>query len=275
MGECFLYGTRGGGSVVDGTGLNILYGGERPETAEENTIWIGSSEAASGACVLSPNAPEGKPGLVWIKTGTSGLSVTIPGPANVVLCLRDALLYQDDSWTPIAEAGIYRDGNWLLFCESYLMLYKSGNVYADTTGGYSDTLPFLDVVYNYSPSFGSDSVFFDSHYRGQKFMISKNRLVLDRYSKLVVDWYVSQVTEEDPNNTLAVYVLDSTRKNAVAQLFYGPLCPRKTDVLDISGLEKNKEYYIAVSTNVNTPMVGNLPSTVAMTGYLYSLELQV
>lgn len=268
MGVCFLHGMRGGSSAADGTGLNILYGEERPETAEENTIWIGSSEAASGSCVISPSAPEGVQGLVWLKTGDSGLFVTTQGPAKAVFYLWDALLYQDGSWTPIAEAGIYQNGAWILFCESRLVFMENGIRHSEITGGFTGGGVYADFDTS-TPTYYNDRVVFASHTTKRDMMCAVNRFILDRYSKVVVDWYVVRSIASKPNDTLALSVFDVTKEKIIATVTYGPQSPRKKDTLDIKDL--TGEYYIAV----HSVALSSSTSEIQMSAEVYSLELQV
>lgn len=268
MGECFLHGMRGGGSAAGGTGLNILYGEERPETAEPETVWV-STTKGSGAYVLSPEEPEGEEGLVWFQTGDSGLSVTMEGPVKAVFHLINAYVYLDGSWTFMAEAGVYRDGAWISLCESYLKLYDNGNKFGDTTGGFGCVGNYGNVTGPVSPSYMADHVHFVSHTGNKDMMCTVNRVILDRYSKLVIDWYVSMALASKPSSTLALTVYDVTKKNVVASLQYGGASPRRKDTLDIKNL--TGEYYIAVHATA----FASSTSEVQMSADVYALELRV
>lgn len=266
MGTCFLHGMRGGGSAVGGTGLNILYGEERPETAEPETVWV-STTKGSGAYILSPEEPEGEEGLVWFQTGDSGISVTMESPVKAVFHLLNAYIYLDGSWTFLAEAGVYRDGAWILFCESYLKLYDNGDQCTDITGGYTGGGYYANYPTT-TPIYNGSNVYFAASSSQRVIMCTVNRLILDRYSKLVVDWYVKSVCSSFPNDNLSLFVYDITKKKVIATLAYGPQAPRKQDALDIKDL--TGEYYVAISS---TSMSSS--SSDRMTGYVYSLELRV
>ena len=271
MGECFLHGMRGGGSAASesGVGLNILYGGERPQTAEPDTIWV-STESASGVYVLSPNTPEGEEGMVWFQTGDSGLSVTMQNPVKAVFLLMNAFVYLDGKWTFMAEAGIYKDGAWILFCEAYLKLYDAGDQCTDVTGGFYYPSNFIDTYTNDEVEFRDDCVYFQSRPGRHQLLCPKNRILLDRFSKVVVDWYVPQTSSTNDSESLSLTVTDWSQKNALANLNYGPVSVRRKDTLDISNV--TGECFIAVRSRVTS---STSSAARHMQGYVYSLELRV
>ena len=268
MSECFLHGMRGGGSAASGTGLNILYGGERPITAEPDTIWV-STDAASGDYVLSHSAPEGEEGLVWFQTGDKGLSVTMQSPVKAVFLLINAFVYLNGEWTFMAEAGIYKDGAWSLFCESCMKLYDAGDLCTDNTGGFNQDT-YLDILNMHAPEYRDDCAYFESQTDSLPSMCTNKRIVLDKYSKLVVDWYVEQGCPQFPDVTFTLTVLSTDKKQKMAEINYGVADIRRTDVLDVKDLKG--EFYIVVRSRVYCARESD---AVTMKGYLYSLELQV
>lgn len=272
MSACFLYGAAGTGA--SGTsepivGLNILYGGERPQTAEPDTVWV-STASASGAYVIAPSAPEGTEGQVWFQTGDGGLTITMQSPVKAVFPLINAYVYRNGEWKFIDEAAIYKDGTWILFCERCLKLYEPGDLCTDVTGGYNNDEPVYDLTGLIPPVYREDCVVFESAPNNLPYMVTNKRLVLDKYSKLVVDWYVEQNALPNTELSLSLTVFDIRKKTKLADLSYGGADIRRTDVLDIKNL--TGECYISVRSRVYSNGGTKYPN---MKGYLYSLEMMV
>lgn len=267
MGVCFLYGMRGGEAAPSG-GLPFLHGGERPETAEENTVWVGT-ESASGTYTLSAKEPEAEleEGFVWLQTSGNGVSVSMKRPVNLSFYLKDAYIYQGGDWTRLTQVCAYTKGSWKDVFKSSLMLYEPGNVHNEVTNAYDSSLPFLDAEAGYGPDMQPKGAHFTAYKSGNTIMRVRNLLALDGYTQLIVNWHVISATSPDPNKTLKLVVVDKEKKNILAQLEYGPVGERKTDILDLSLHQKNQEYYIAV-------MSFAYDASTALDAYVYTLELR-
>lgn len=277
MGHCFLYGNQAGKAAAPSTpstpvvsdpvsGLRLLYGGTRPETADPGTIWVPSAKA-TGAYILAADQPEAEEGLVWLKTSSTGPSVTMKRPIYQVFHVVNALIYLDGTWTIMPEAALFNSGAWSVLFNSSLVLLKSWDKCTSVTGGYTSQLPFLDATSGLLADMQSEYPNMYSSSVGTVFMRTVNSFTLAGYNKLLVTWEVTRVNDAYPNDTMALVVLDSTKTKAVAELPFGGLAAKRTDVLDISGLDKGQAYYIAVYSlkNVDNP---------ALKGKVYSLELQ-
>lgn len=267
MGICFLYGNRTGGrSAEPAAGIAILHGGEKPETAEPGTLWIDTEDTWENY-IFSPAAPAGTAGLLWIRTGIAGETLSLQTPIAAVFLLRGAYVYKDGAWASVAEGDVYTETGWKTFCTKTVSLYDSGTVNTAFTGGFTSEGTFLTFKDFIEPDYQPDNVYFESTSKNTHLMCTVNKLVLDEYSKLVVDWEVLQNTPGSPTTSICVTVADSTRGKSVAQVDFGAHGDRRTDVLDISALKG--EFYIGVRSRIFTS------ASTPMKGRLYSLELQV
>lgn len=127
MGQCFLYGTGGGGS-----GVRVVIKAEAPTNPRENTVWV-KSDTAGKKYVFAEVEPEAaEEGLLWLSVTGKGIITTARVYSGGKWVLVDAYMFISGQWVPIASSW---NGT----------LYYNGNQYTDVTGGWTG-------ANSYSPS---------------------------------------------------------------------------------------------------------------------------
>ena len=126
------------GEIQTGYELNftVVGGTTEPENPTENTIWVSTDQAITG-WVFSHNLPDSpSEGMVWIVNGISGVhefdAVT---DVSLRVQVESVKQYIGGAWV-VKTTEVYQNGVWN---ETILNLYKYGNEYVSTTGGWEKT----------------------------------------------------------------------------------------------------------------------------------------
>nr|DAF68054.1 MAG TPA: hypothetical protein [Caudoviricetes sp.] len=118
MGQCFLYGTGGGGS-----GVRVVIKAEAPAYPRENTVWV-KSDIAGKKYVFAEAEPEAaEEGMLWLSVTGKGIITAASVYSGGKWVLVDAYMFIGGQWVPIASSW---DG----------VLFENGNQYEDITGGW-------------------------------------------------------------------------------------------------------------------------------------------
>lgn len=118
MGQCFLYGTGGGGS-----GVRVVIKAEAPANPRENTVWV-KSDTAGRKYVFAEAEPESaEEGMLWLSVTGKGIIST-------------ARVYSGGKWV-LVDAYMFIGGQWVSIASSWNgVLFENGNQYEDITGGW-------------------------------------------------------------------------------------------------------------------------------------------
>lgn len=126
------------GAIQTGYELNFTVAGgtTEPENPTENTIWVNTDQEITG-WVFSHNLPDSPfEGMVWIVNGISGVhefdAVT---DVSLRVQVESVKQYIGGAWV-VKTTEVYQNGVWN---ETILNLYKYGNEYVSTTGGWEKT----------------------------------------------------------------------------------------------------------------------------------------
>lgn len=106
----------------------------RPESAQENTIWINSDLTPTSVCFQNeaPSAPES--GAVWIMQGAQSHAPFVPAEGcDFKLYPVSVRQYSGTEWMDIAQAESYIGGAWR---DWGVHLYDAGSEYEGFTGGW-------------------------------------------------------------------------------------------------------------------------------------------
>lgn len=134
MAKGFKHGS-GGSSVTTSLNFKVVGGTSSPSNASENTIWVNTDEAIT-SWVISPVEPVSpEEGMVWIESGSSGVSFNALKKNGIMLYPLSAKQYVDGAWANKA-ALVNQDGKWSNFSSEALYLYMQGDVFESVTGGY-------------------------------------------------------------------------------------------------------------------------------------------
>lgn len=119
MGQCFLYGTGGGGS-----GVRVVIQAEAPTNPRENTVWV-KSDIAGKKYVFAEAEPEAaEEGLLWLSVTGKGI-------------ITAARVYSGGKWV-LVDAYMFIGGQWVPIASSWNgELFENGNQYEDLTGGWT------------------------------------------------------------------------------------------------------------------------------------------
>lgn len=119
MGQCFLYGTGGGGS-----GVRVVIKAEAPTNPRENTVWV-KSDTSGKKYVFAEAEPEAaEEGMLWLSVTGKGIITAAKVYSGGKWVLVDACMFIGGQWVPIASSW---DGT----------LFYNGNQYTDVTGGWT------------------------------------------------------------------------------------------------------------------------------------------
>ena len=126
------------GAIQTGYELNftVVGGTTAPANPTENTIWVNTDQAIT-SWVFSHNQPESpSDGMVWIVNGVSGVNeFDAVSDVSLRVQVESVKQYIGGAWA-VKTTKVYQNGVWN---EIILNLYKSGNEYVGTTGGWSNT----------------------------------------------------------------------------------------------------------------------------------------
>lgn len=124
--------------ISTGVALNfqVVGGTSAPANPTENTIWVNTDQTIT-SWVFSHNQPANpSEGMVWIVNGISEVhefdAVT---DVSLRVQVESVKQYISGAWV-VKTTKVYQNGVWN---ETILNLYKSGNEYVGTTGGWSNT----------------------------------------------------------------------------------------------------------------------------------------
>lgn len=118
MGQCFLYGTGGGGS-----GVRVVIKAEAPANPRENTVWV-KSDTAGKKYVFAEAEPESaEEGMLWLSVTGKGIITAASVYSGGKWVLVDAYMFIGGKWVPIASSW---DGT----------LLSGSNQYTAITGGW-------------------------------------------------------------------------------------------------------------------------------------------
>lgn len=270
MGMCFLYGTgKAGASDAGGMKLTLLCGGDRPETAERNTVWV-DAEEATGEYRLCANEPEGKEGLLWLCTLDWGVRLILNEAFPLVLMLSSAKVFHEDVWTTVDHCDVFTEKGWQTVVEPALKLYHRGDLCKHVTGGWNSTPPIVGVTTLSQPEYLEDSVYFQSDTTNSMAMCTNNMIAVDGYKSVTVDWSVESTTSSDPNMSLFLTFLDEAKKNKIREFAFGPAGPRRTDNFSLGDLTGS--YYIAM--RLRTYHATNATEAQKLKAHFYGVQLE-
>ena len=118
MGQCFLYGTGGGGS-----GVRIVIKAGAPTNPRENTVWV-KSDIAGRKYVFAEAEPEAaEEGLLWLSVTGKGI-------------ITAARVYSGGKWV-LVDAYMFIGGQWVSIASSWDgRLFDNGEQIEAVTGGW-------------------------------------------------------------------------------------------------------------------------------------------
>lgn len=129
--------------VMSGVGqklnFSVVAAESRPASPGENTLWVKTS-AMSTWC-FSSLVPEAQEGLVWICTGSGGISFNALLSKSLLLRPTGCAVYSGGVWTA-CQAEIYQQGEWkALFYASVSVTYPEGAACVCSKGELSISAP--------------------------------------------------------------------------------------------------------------------------------------
>ena len=129
MGQCFLYGTVGGGS-----GMWVVIKAEAPTNPRENTVWV-KSDTAGKKYVFAEAEPEAaEEGMLWLSVTGKGIITSASVYSGGKWVLVDAYMFIGGQWVPIASSW---DGR----------LFDNGDQIEAVTGGWvGNSQTFIDTT---------------------------------------------------------------------------------------------------------------------------------
>lgn len=171
MGACFLYGQSGG------AGINFkVVGGTVQPQGKENLIWVNTSTPIS-IWVVSTFQPESAfDGMVWIVNGTEN-GINILKKNAIGLFPSGCRMYRNGKWEAV-ESFLFRNGEWVQFSRTELILFRGGVLNPDF-GGFGDATiaeSYIQVIAHGDSSSGTA----ESHS-----VTSGNAVDLTYYNKFV------------------------------------------------------------------------------------------
>ncbi len=268
MGDCYLYGSSGGGKTAqrENIGITILRGTDRPNKAENNAVWLDTDQADTDL-VISQLRPEGAEGNVWLQLQDDGTPILLPGPPKVELPIRFAHVYKDKAWQRL-EGWLYTAKGWNQFCSRFDgRLYETGDTCDIFSGGwvfeeYKKTYIYGDAKWQ-PGSLLEDRIELHSTTDNPVILGTKLKIPVSGFSKLNIDW---QLLENCNTSNTNIRISLSTGLDAIStvvqQMSIGKDFERKTDQMDISSL--HGEYYISLRI---------APALAGIRGAIYSITL--
>ena len=191
------------GAIQTGHELNftVVGGTTEPENPTENTIWVNTDQAITG-WVFSHNLPASPfEGMVWIVNGVSGVhefdAVT---DVSLRVQVESVKQYIGGAWV-VKTTEVYQNGVWN---ETILNLYKYGNEYVSTTGGWDKTNSankyntYMEIAQATSDGY----VYSNMH--------TKNKVDLTRYTVLNVRMKTAKTSSHEFKTQIAVSSSPST-----------------------------------------------------------------
>lgn len=125
-------------SISTGAALNfqVVGGTTAPANPTENTIWVNTDQTIT-SWVFSHNQPNSPTeGMVWIVNGVSGVNeFDAVSDVSLRVQVESVKQYIGGAWV-VKTTKVYQNGVWN---ETILNLYKYGNEYVSTTGGWEKT----------------------------------------------------------------------------------------------------------------------------------------
>ena len=265
MGTCFLYG-KNANAFGTRKGLTILRSEIRPEEALPNTVWV-DAEAASGEYLLSANEPEGKEGLLWLRTGDGGVQVILDGSFPLVLLLSNAYVFHDEKWSAVNQCDVYTETGWETLVEPPMRLYSYGELCEKVSGGWSTA----DKICNnpsFAPEYLADRVFYTSDTTRYAGIFTNEMICVDDFRSVTVDWSAESATDSFPKMTLYLSFLDDTKQKKLAEFEFGSPGERRVDHFSIG--ELTGSYHLSVRVR----STHSAASTQKLKANLYMLQLE-
>lgn len=212
MGDCYLYGKRGGGKTVqpENIGITVLLGGTRPDTAENNTVWLNTDKTDTDI-LISQFRPDGEEGNIWLQLAEDGTRILLPGPPRVELPILYAYVHNGKIWQRL-EGWLYTANAWKQFSAPFDgLIYKDGDTCDDFTGGWGfDEYKNSSISSTAAWQPGSlleDRIELCSTTDDPVILGTKQKVPFSGFSTLYVDW---QLLENYSTNTTSIRLVLST-----------------------------------------------------------------
>lgn len=189
--------------ISTGVALNfqVVGGTTAPANPTENTIWVNTDQTIT-SWVFSHNQPNSPTeGMVWIVNGVSGVNeFDAVSDVSLRVQVESVKQYIGGAWV-VKTTKVYQNGVWN---ETILNLYKYGNEYVSTTGGW-ETLNNANKYNNYM--FVREAVSDDYKYSN---VHTKNKIDLTQYTVLNVRMKTAKTSSHSYKTQIAVSSSAST-----------------------------------------------------------------